>query len=122
MRRLPAAAFAASLIWVGACIRYQPRPLSAPKTAADFEARTLASPELGKFFYETLGAEAWPPPAWDLKTLTLAAIYYHPDMDVARAQWGIARAGRITAGERPNPLASVLIGYNSTTPASEISP
>jgi hypothetical protein len=35
--------------------------------------------------------------------LTLAAYYYHPDLDVARARSRIARAAIITAGARPNP-------------------
>ena len=59
---------------------------------------------------------------WDLKALTLAALYYHPDMDIARAQWGVARGGRITAGERPNPTLNLLMGYNTTSPTSEVTP
>jgi cobalt-zinc-cadmium efflux system outer membrane protein len=88
----------------------------------DFEARRLTSPELRDFLLQNEQAKDWPPAAWDLKSLTLAAWYYHPDMDVARAQWGLARAGRITAGERFNPTLNPLIGYNSTTPAGEVTP
>ncbi len=40
--------------------------------------------------------------------LVLAAIYYHPDLDVARSTWGVTRAGILTAGERPNPTFSFL--------------
>jgi outer membrane protein TolC len=54
--------------------------------------------------------------------LTLVALFYHPDLDVARAQWAAAEAARITAGERPNPTLSVLMGYDSTSPVSEVSP
>ena len=43
-------------------------------------------------------------------------------MDLARAQWGVAQAGRITAGERPNPSFNPLIGYNSSSPVSEVTP
>jgi cobalt-zinc-cadmium efflux system outer membrane protein len=110
------------LLLATGCVRYQPRPLSAPETADKFEARSLQSPELGAFVQSTAAAEAWPPASWDLRALTLAAIYYHPDLDVARAQWGVAQAARRTAGERPNPAASVLMGYNATTPTSEITP
>jgi outer membrane protein TolC len=35
--------------------------------------------------------------------LTLAAFYYQPSLDVARAVWAEARAGIVTAGARPNP-------------------
>ncbi len=104
-----------------ACVRYTPKPVTAAKTLDDFEARRLDSPDLLQFLEKNQGP-ARPPAAWDLKTLTLVAIYYHPDLDVARAQWTAAQAGRITAGERPNPTISLLTGYNSTTPVSQISP
>lgn len=57
-----------------------------------------------------------------MRSLTLAAFFYNPDLDIARAQWSVAVAGRITAGERPNPTATGLLGYNSTTPVSELTP
>jgi outer membrane protein TolC len=104
------------------CVRFVPRPISAPRTLDDFEARRLDSPDIQDYFKSQPAVGAWPPQSWDLRALTLAAIYYHPDLDVARAQWGVARAGRITAGERPNPAATGLVGYNSTTPVSEITP
>jgi len=105
-----------------ACVRYHPRPIAPAKTMEDFEARRLESPELGAFLVSNKEAEAWPPAEWDLKSLTLAALYYHPDMDIARAQWGVARGGRITAGERLNPVLNPLIGYNTTSPTSEVTP
>ncbi|MGD0781759.1 MAG: TolC family protein [Candidatus Aminicenantales bacterium] len=104
-----------------ACVRYTPKPVTAAKTLDDFEARRLDSPDLLQFL-EKNGGQARRPASWDLKTLTLVALYYHPDLDVARAQWAEAQAGRITAGERPNPTLSVLTGYNSTTPISQMSP
>jgi len=88
----------------------------------DFEARRLDSPELAEQVRSVSGEERWPPASWDLRSLTLAAMYYSPDLDVARAQWGSAQAGRITAGERPNPTGTVLMGYNSTSPTSEVTP
>jgi len=88
----------------------------------DFEARRLDAPELRDFLIGNQEVPVWPPADWDLRSLTLAAFYYHPDLDVARAQWGVARGGRITAGERINPVLNPLMGYNTTTPASEVAP
>jgi outer membrane protein, heavy metal efflux system len=105
-----------------ACVRYTPKPVTAAKTLDDFEARRLDSPELRQFLEKNGGPPAREPAAWDLKDLTLAALYYHPDLDVARAQWAAAEAGRITAGERPNPTISILGGYNFTSPVSEVTP
>ena len=104
------------------CVRYHPRPISAGRSLDDFEARGLNSTELKEFFQAREAARTWPLDSWDLRSLTLAAFYYHPDLDVARAQWGVAKAGIKTAGERPNPSVSGLLGYNRTTPSSEVTP
>jgi cobalt-zinc-cadmium efflux system outer membrane protein len=113
---------AAGLVLSASCVRYHPKPIVPARTLEDLEARRLDSPDLGKFLVANKEVASWPPAAWDLKSLTLAALYYHPDMDLARAQWGVARGGRITAGERPNPVLNPLMGYNATTPASEVTP
>jgi cobalt-zinc-cadmium efflux system outer membrane protein len=107
---------------MASCIRFQPRPISTARVMDDFEARGLDAAEIRDFIRSRPGIESWPPSTWDLRALTLAAMYYHPDLDVARAQWGVAQAGRITAGELPNPAASARAGYNSTTPVSQVTP
>ena len=123
MKRFLEVLYLCAIILLGAgCIRFQPKPIVASKVLDDFEARRLDAPELRDFLLKNQGLKAWPPPLWDLHSLTLAAFFYHPDLDIARAQWGVAQAGRITAGERPNPAAGVLMGYNSTTPVSEVTP
>ena len=111
----------AALLSTG-CVRYHPQPISAGRSLDDFEARGLDSLELKEFFQARQAAETWPLDSWDLRSLTLAAFYYHPDLDVARAQWGVAKAGIKTAGERPNPSLGGLLGYNSTTLVSEVTP
>ena len=107
---------------VSSCVRYHAKPAEPAKSMEDFEARRLDAPELKDFLLRNKEVGEWPPAAWDLKFLTLAAFYYHPDLDIARAQWGVARGGRVTAGERINPVLNPLIGYNATTPTSEVTP
>jgi cobalt-zinc-cadmium efflux system outer membrane protein len=106
----------------GACLRFHPKPIVPVKAMEDFDARRLDAPELKDFLLGNQEVKDWPPAAWDIKALTLAALYFHPDMDVARAQWGVARGGRITAGERPNPSLNPALGYNATSPRSEVTP
>ena len=60
-----------------------------------------------------------PPASWNLDLLTLAAFYYHPDLDVARAKWGVAKAGIITAAQRPNPQLSAGAEYNFDAPSGD---
>lgn len=89
-----------------------------PEATLDtLEARRLDAPELEEFLRKNAGVAEWPPAAWDLDALTLAALYYSPDLDVARARWGIAKAQTVTAGARPNPTASALMGYNASAAA-----
>jgi outer membrane protein TolC len=86
-------------------------------TAAAFEQRNLADPGLKHFLQSNLRHEltAWPLPVWDVTNLTLAAFYFSPDLDVARAKWAVANSARLIAGERPNPTFSVAPAYNTTT-------
>lgn len=113
---------AAFVVLAAGCVRYHPKPIEASRSLADFETRRLDSPDLKSFLQNKAGIKEWPPRGWDLRALTLAAYYYSPDLDIARARWAAAKAGRITAGESPNPTISGLLGYNSTSPVSEVSP
>jgi cobalt-zinc-cadmium efflux system outer membrane protein len=114
--------FCAVSLLAASCARFHPQPITAAVTLADFESRRLDDEELKKYVLTHQAAQEWPPKEWDIKSLTLAAFYYSHDLDVARAQWGLAEAGRIKAGERPNPSVNALQGYNSTTPVAEITP
>jgi len=110
------------LLGLAGCVHYQPRPLVPVTSLAAAETRTLADPDLATFLRANHQVSEWPPQRWDLTTLTLVGFYYNPDLDVARADWAVARAGLVTAGERPNPNAGLATGYNSTTPTSVITP
>jgi len=105
------------IVVLAGCASYTPRPLAPADTAAAFETRTLADPGLEAFVGSNLKREVtpWPPAAWDLPLLTLAALYDNPELDVVRAQWQAAQAGEITAGARPNPTLAIGTQYNSTT-------
>ena len=101
------------------CVRYHARPLSPDAAAQAFAARTLEDDGLRRFVAAAQRQQVtqWPPVTWGLSELTLAAFYYSPDLDVARAQWAVARAATQTAGERPNPTLSLGPGANATTRA-----
>ena len=111
------------LLLVTGCATYQDRPLSKTETLDDYEARTLALPDLQAYVQSRLDVQQWPPAAWSLPELTLAAFYYSPQLDVARAQWAAVRGGRQVAAERPNPAIGLTPGFNSTTGyGADISP
>ncbi|MGA2747669.1 MAG: TolC family protein [Verrucomicrobiota bacterium] len=95
---------------VTGCVRYQPQPLLPDRMEQDFRARSLSDDGLRQFvaIILTHPPPAWPPKEFDLKSLTLAALYFHPDLAMARARVAGAQAAEITAGARPNPTASLL--------------
>jgi outer membrane protein TolC len=88
--------------------------------ASKFEARRLEDPSLKAVLEKSAGhpLAEWPPAAWDLNTLTQAAFYFHPGLEVARAQWLVAVAGEKTAGARPNPTVTVNPSYDSQIPGN----
>jgi cobalt-zinc-cadmium efflux system outer membrane protein len=115
----------AGLCFLAGCAQFEAKPLAPDQTAAQFEARTLDDPGLRKFVERNLvGAKdlsplRWPLREWDFDTLTLVALYYHPSLDVARAQWAVAQAGIRTAGQRPNPAVNLAPQYTSNSPSGE---
>lgn len=107
---------------MGACVHYVPRPIEPASTLERLDARTFADPDLARAAEPAHLVAEWPPDVWDLQTLTVAALYFHPDLEAARASWAIARAGIITAGEKPNPSVTAGPGLNTSTPAHTITP
>lgn len=108
---------------LASCASYQARPIDPVQRAIDFSERRLDSTDLAAFAAQNaamLVTFQWPPQRWDLDTLTMAAFFYHPDLDVARANYAIARAGILTAGGRPNPSASLQLQH--TSPSNKNSP
>jgi outer membrane protein TolC len=81
------------------CIHYVPRPIDAAATAAALQARTL---DLA--------------PPFTLANLTGAAMRLNPDVAVARADYQVARAGLLTAGERPNPAVNASLQRKDSDP------
>jgi outer membrane protein TolC len=92
---------------------YHPAPIAAEQTAAAFRARSLDDPGLRAFAEPVYGPAAWPPAAWDYRALSLAALYFNPSLDAARARIAESQAQILTAGARPNPSLSVTPGVPS---------
>jgi outer membrane protein TolC len=102
------------------CAHFQPQPLAPEKMAAQFESRRLEDDSLKKLLEQNLGhkIETWPETNWDFQELSLVAFYFHPNLEVARAQWFVAQASLKTAGARPNPSMSFTPAYDSQIPGN----
>lgn len=99
------------------CASYTPKPLDPAVQESAFESRGLDSPDLRQFMEHSLGHELtpWPPKSWDITALTLAALHFQPDLDMAQAQRLLAEAGIVTAGARPNPAANLSVQHSTDT-------
>lgn len=103
------AAFTLTVGFASGCVQYQAQPIVPEQAAARFEARTLDDVGLAAFLAANQAGSAW-----DLNRLTLAAFYFHPELDVARAELASARAAKTTAAESPNPAFSFTPTYDSS--------
>lgn len=102
-------------VLIAGCARFEHKPLEADRVALEYESRSFAEEGLRGFLEANGVAGFWPRPVWDLESLTLAAFYFSPELAVARAEWSTADAAVRTAGQRPNPTASVAPQYDTTT-------
>ncbi len=109
--------FMSGLMILSGCVTYHSEPLSPETTASKFQDRSLSDPTLRPYIATNLGKPVleWPLPEWNLTTLTLAAFYLNPELEVARAGYLVAIAGQTTAAQHPNPTVTVNPAFNSTT-------
>lgn len=101
---------------------YTAKPLDLNAISSELRARD----PLGDGFQSYLqshgyAADQLPVKHWGLAEFTYSALYFHPDLDVARATWRASVAAEKTAGQRPNPGISVDTERHSETSAG-ISP
>lgn len=94
------------------CATFHPHPIEPRRAEAAFRGRTLTDPGLRAYVETAVPGKLseWPPQSWDFTLLTLVALYYHSDLDTARAAWEVATAGVMTAAARPNPSITIAAG------------
>ena len=113
---------AGPILVLSGCASYTPRPLDPEVAATALEERRLDDPRLARFIV-AVQPEAAPTDVsslvWDLSTLTLAALYFHPDIEIGRAKIAVATAGITTAAQIPNPNLALSPSYHTVaTPTS----
>lgn len=105
------------------CATYHAQPIDPTALIQSFEARTLHDPDLKRYVTAHLDSDAgaWSPDAWNLTTLTLAAFYFSPELDIARTKRGTSQAAIQTAAQQSNPLLQFPLKY-TTNPKDGESP
>ena len=119
-----AGAATALLLSVGCTLQhYEPAPLDPAASAQRFESRTADAPGLKQYMVEHgHPASDWPVQRWSLADLTLVALYYRPDLELARAQAAAARAQVAAATQRPPIGLKPVVWHHSLQPPETTSP
>lgn len=103
------ASFVLIFLMIG-CITFKSEPIEPAQTYEVISNRTLSDPGLKGFIENGLKRRfaQWPPEKWDFNMLTLAAIYFKPEMRIVKAEFDISKAKRVSAGQIPNPTISLV--------------
>lgn len=97
---------------------YEAAPLSTGAVLEALEKRNAEAPEVREFLAQYgIDTDQWPLPRWHLEELALVAAYYHPDLEVARAEQAVFEAAEITAARRLNPGIEPVIEHHSESGA-----
>lgn len=108
---------------LGACATqpYQAKPIEPEQAARLWRERSLQSPLLQAYMAGRENTEnRLPIKEWGLPELTLAAFFFHPNLELARAQWQAAQAMQATAAQRLNPSLNTTAAHHSK--AAGVSP
>jgi len=99
---------------------YKPKPIDQAETAARLQRRSLDDPKLREYITAQGQAPSqWPLSSWNPAQLTLAAVYFHPDVELAAARALVAQAQTATARLAPYPTLSVRPEYNTKVPSGD---
>jgi outer membrane protein TolC len=96
---------------------YQEKPLQGEAWVERYGQRDLNDPALRDFLPGCgLASGPWPRSSWDGPSLQCAAMFFHPELARARAAIDVAKAGERSAGQRPNPAATLTVEHHGGKP------
>jgi len=109
---------------LGGCASAPPsqRAITPLASAQTLEQRSLSDPGLQRFIAAQTGAPQAADLPWTPQRLSLAALYFHPDLQVGRASVQLADADLQIARQRPNPNLQLGLKYGSAAALMAPSP
>lgn len=106
--------FACVLLSACNTVPYTEKPYQSTQMLQELHERTPESPGFKAFLIAQEYPEtALPISTWGTRELTLAALYFHPTLNVARAEWRAAVAQESIAAQKPLPSVSTNLQEHS---------
>lgn len=102
--------------------QYVPKPIDSASISKNFERKSPTE----ELFHQYLVNNGYPGnhfplQQWGLEELTYCALFFHPSLDVARAQWRAAMLSENIAAEKPIPAINGHIAHSNNA-NQDISP
>lgn len=114
-RFIPLTVAACTFAMFSACSlqQYSPKPIDPIANAARFSAKDITSADFQQFLLNNgYSANQLPLAEWGLDDLTYCALFFHPSLEVARAQWRAAQVAESSAGEKSLPTLNSHIAHS----------
>ena len=102
--------------FLGGCdfLQYTAKPINPVANTIKFEAKDPASEQFNEYLISNgYPANQLPITLWRVDELTLCALFFHPSLDVARAQWRAAQSTELAAAEKPIPSLNSNIAHSN---------
>jgi outer membrane protein TolC len=123
LRQITTATLAASLsAFLGACSfqQYAAKPIDPIVNIAKFEQKDPSSEQFHQYLLNNgYTADRLPLQQWGVDELTYCALFFHPSLDVARAQWRAAESAEVAAIEKSIPTANGSIAHSDDSDPSK---
>ncbi len=94
-------AYVSPLLLTACGIAFQANPIPQQQNIETIQHATPTQDGFKTFVQTQSPQTTWPIQAWDLDSLTLSALYFHPLLKVAKSDYAVALAGITSAGLRP---------------------
>jgi outer membrane protein, heavy metal efflux system len=104
-----------SVFFLSACVKHQyvAEPIDQTRNVEEILIRDHQSQQFRSFLENNQYPQIdWPINKWDLNKLTLLAVFFNPEIQVAKSELAIQRASEIIAGQKPNPTVGIPIEHH----------
>ena len=94
--------------------QYSAKPIDPVANAAKFDLKDPASKQFNLYLINNnYSADRLPIQEWDVDALIYCALFFHPSLDVARAQWRVAELAQENATGKPLPTINSHLAHSN---------